>query len=323
MERLRNGHSVWFSILASTLAFAALAPRTAIRAQSPAAKESRPRTDLYGDPLPRGALARLGTSRFRPGHNIGALAFAPDGRTLAGNVDTTFIALWDVASRKELRSFSREWWFQPRAAAFSRDCQLLAFCSSPRSFRLCDTATGKTLHDVSLKKDSGDEDILTLAFSPDGRILAVGAELGIRLWDVAASRDISKLGRKEDPHESIAFTPDGKTLAAGYTLLSDDPRHGQIQLWDVTTGQKLRSLPAPRAVWSIAISPDGKNLAAGTEGTSAHIWDLASGREIHKLGDREGRGRCVAFAPDGRTLAVAGFERDTGSLDGIVSLWDV
>jgi WD40 repeat protein len=208
--------------------------------------------------------------------------------------------------------------------AYSPNGKLLAYCSSSCSFRLCEAATGKTIRDVTWNRGKEKEQIITLAFSADSHILALSGELAIRLWDVDSGRELRRFGGKEDPHESLAFTPDGKMLAAGPYFGSDeDSRNGRIQLWDVATGRKLRSLPAPWDVWSIAVSPDGKHLAAGTEGASAHIWDLASGRQEYELGDREGRGRCIAFSPDGRTLAVAGFERDLGALDGVVWLWDV
>jgi WD40 repeat protein len=111
----------------------------AIRADSPE-RGGPVHTDLYGDPLPVGAIARLGTARFRPGKLIRVLAFAPDGRTLAGTVDSRFI-VWDVASGRELRAFPREWDFKNPTLAYSPDGKMLAFCSSSSSVRLCDAIT--------------------------------------------------------------------------------------------------------------------------------------------------------------------------------------
>src|SRR5260221_1705308 len=64
-----------------------------------AAKE--PKRDLLGDPLPTGAIARLGTVRFRQGGSVRALAYSPDGKTIAAGDDAGFLCLWDAKTGTE------------------------------------------------------------------------------------------------------------------------------------------------------------------------------------------------------------------------------
>src|SRR5438270_10528986 len=88
------------SLLAACAALAAVA-------QLPAADE-QPRTDLYGDPLPQGALARLGTTRWRHATPVTYTAFAADGKALLTASQDSLIRLWDMSSGKEIRRFGKK-----------------------------------------------------------------------------------------------------------------------------------------------------------------------------------------------------------------------
>jgi len=156
--------------------------------------------------------------------------------------------------------------------------------------------------------------VLSVAFSPDGNILASGSQDNtIRLWDVSLRKP---LGEPLIGHSgwvrSIAFSPDGKILASG-------SRDNTVRLWDVATrtplGEPLTGHSKP--VYSVAFSPDGLTLASGSGDNTIRLWDVSRRKRLGKpLNGHSNRVWNVAFSPDGKLLA-------SGSSDKTIRLWDV
>jgi WD40 repeat protein/transcriptional regulator with XRE-family HTH domain len=151
-----------------------------------------------------------------------------------------------------------------------------------------------------------------VAFSPDGKILAVGSPDGARLWDIATGHQIGKpldTGLPDsDLTSSIAFSPDGKALA----VAGPDG----AWLWNTVSGHQKDESFQLTPVNSVAFSPDGKMLATGGP-SGARLWNIVTGSQVGKPFDTSDQQvNSVAFSPDGKMLA-------TGGLDGMARLWNV
>ncbi len=161
-------------------------------------------------------------------------------------------------------------------------------------------------------------DVSSVAFSPDGKLLASASDSDttVRLWNVATGKLLRTLNgpiKVNDIYsyiDSVAFSPNGKLLASG----SAD---GTVRLWETTSGRLLQILGNDADnVTSVAFSPDGKTLAAGNYSSNTHLWDVASGKLLRTLPGDTDEVNSVAFSSDGKALVSA-------SLDGKIQIWDV
>jgi len=154
--------------------------------------------------------------------------------------------------------------------------------------------------------------ISEIAYSPDGKHLAVASGTEIWLYDAQTGEELDLLTEHTDVVISIAFSPDGKTLMSG----GSDGTVGTVHLWDVATGSKIRTLTAHTGAINVAFSPDGKTLASGNRDGIIRLWDVATGNEIQTLTGHTDAVISIAFSPDGNTLVSSG-------LDGTVLLWEL
>jgi len=152
--------------------------------------------------------------------------------------------------------------------------------------------------------------IHSVAFSPDGKLLATGDTNGeIRLYQVADGKQLLTCKGHTGFVWPIAFSPDGHVLASG----GDD---AIVKLWDIKTGKCFAILQGHSAgIWSVAFSPDGYLLATSSEDQTVKLWDTSSRECLKTLRGHNNRVTSVAFCPQGTVLA-------SGSDDQTVKLWD-
>ncbi len=256
---------------------------------------------------------------------IPALAWHPDGTCLVSAGWDTTARVWDLSTFRP-RILLNGHAGQVEALTFSPDGDLLACADSDNSVRVWDFARSRTL----VVLDAGTRDVHCLAFAPEGRRLAGGgAEHVVHLWETGTEAGD---GEQTDPMASrtcVAVSAEGGRVASlgGGTAL---------RVWDVATGQQVLSLAEAGPLRAFAASPDGRWYAGsravgdgpddwnakvlpGRPGprTTLALWDARSGTRVATLGGQRAPVTALAFAPDSRTLASAGF------LSSDVWLWHV
>jgi WD40 repeat protein len=149
--------------------------------------------------------------------------------------------------------------------------------------------------------------INALAFSPDGKTLAVSGYREVLLHNVEGGNPTARLVGLSERLNSIAFSRDGTSLiAAGGT----PARFGEVQVWDVPKAQLKRSITVTTdTLFGLSLSPDGKEMAIGAADNSVRLIETESGKELQKIGNHENWVLGTVFGVDGKRVVSVGRDR--------------
>jgi WD40 repeat protein len=263
------------------------------------------RTDRNGDPLPRGAVARFGTTRLQHAGLISALAFSPDGKLLASAGTDQATRVWDVRTGKPLKRLWRlDEDYDVMVLQFSPDGKTLYSCAgaagSPRRgdmVRIWDLSAGKARCPFLRSEEYGH----LLAVSPDATVVAsAGTNTSITLWDLRAGRRLREVPASRHG-KPLAFSPDGKILVWGRSGVTD-----RIHFSDVATGaERIPPLGPAVSCGAAAFSPDGRMLASSNENGDIHLWEMSTWRERLVLRGHKETVKILTFSANGKSLASA------------------
>jgi WD40 repeat protein len=243
------------------------------------------------------------------GGGVNSIAFSPDGKTL---IACTWdwganVALWDLARDVAIGVGLEGHKNEAFSVAFSPTGEVAASSAWDGTIIFWNPKTGEALSEplTEVSPDEGSSfrsnDIWSIAFSPDGRLLASGRGGGdILIWDVATQKPAGEpFFAHTDTVMAVAISPDGQLLASG-------GGDWLIRLWEMETGEPVGEPLAGHtdAVIGLEFSPDGNILASGGWDGTIRLWDVAAGQSIGQ-GIDAGASiiSSVAFSPDGTTLA--------------------
>jgi WD40 repeat protein len=269
------------------------------------ARAGKPRKDVHGDPLPKQAIARLGSIRFQHGGYVRGLAFSPDGTMLASlgysSQGTRGLVIWNSQNGKPIKQIDTSG-SNGLSVDWSPDGNSVAFVDSSKAAYICDIRTEKKRR---IKIGSY---CYRVEYSPDGESVFAAARDGVYQFRV---RDGKRLKKWADAAASLSVGGGGKYLASANSKYNK--RKGRpIRLFDLETGKQLHEWRQKKTRFTdVAVSSDGNYVAAapsnyGRGGVKLLVWDIKSGKKVREIKVQTRYVRRVEFIPGTTHLVTLG-----------------
>ncbi len=243
--------------------------------------------------------------RTMTGHEayVTAVAFSPDGKSIASASFDSTIRIWEMETgrtRRILRHPEKAY-----SVAYSPDGGRRLAAGGPEKITLWNAETGRMELEINAHQ-SHDRHFNSLAFSPDGRCIGSGSDgQSVKIWD-AVTGELTRTLQGHTAHvNSVAFAPDGTRLVSG----GEDAR---LILWETATGKPVLTIQEyergayphghRQGVISVAFNPDGTRLASGSWDGTIRLWDAETGDHLLTVRGHKHWIGSVAFNHDGTRL---------------------
>ncbi len=322
---------------------AVVAPLLATRA--PAATQP---TDPDLEALPAGAVARLGSLRFRHGNQIASVALSSDGKLVATGGGYGIpkqvgrhgwqthsdqrLCLWEAATGKLVREIKAPTGMVS-GLAFSADGKTLAVGCGGGKLCFCDVDTGTFgptfaghgRQIASVRYLAHDKKVAVVSADGNVGLFAVGSGERLGEWKpFAGEPPLLARGFPAEQLQASDLSPDGTVVAFLYSRYEMDPtgqwpeeQNGLLRVFDAASGKQIAVTDQlPTGTRSLAFAPDGKTLV--TVGAGIHFWDTVTWTKVRELSvEPRQNGNTLLFSPDGKLLALTDGNSDT------LNVWDV
>ncbi|HZZ28118.1 MAG TPA: WD40 repeat domain-containing protein [Pirellulales bacterium] len=269
-------------------------------------------------------LSALGQPLQCVGHTrfVTSVSLSPDGKLVVSGSDDGTARIWDALNGKELRRLAiyntGDKLGGPVTVLFSPEGNLIAATARLKPVTFWNPITGEQQQEACPA-----DGVNGLAFSSDGLDLAIAEQSQITVWNLQRRKQLQVFPvDKRDIARSltVAISPDGTMLAGGLQGIAEWPysKIPRVHVWQLPSGTELfTAWPYLGPARSLAFSPDNKLLAIGGENAGMfEIWDVKAQKMVQQIQADKKAVFCVAFNPDGKTIA-------TGGTEPSIKLWDV
>jgi len=234
---------------------------------------------------------------------ISRVNVSPDGRRVIACTHSGAVGVWDSATGQPV--FPLLTFESAHYVEFSPDGRWIAVTFESKTIRVLDAESGRAITPVLTNAAL----LIAARFTPDSRMLVAMTEWGgLDFYSLPDGRRLDRPARHKDVIWALRFSSDGKRMLTA-------SRDHTAAIWNIETGELIRSFPQNQPLLSCAFSPDDERIITSDAGRMAHVWDVANGSRLFLTLPHPGAVWYCLFSPDGRTLL-------TGDDAGNARHWD-